>query len=137
MKKSRRFNEIDFKYGTGGLLDVYFAVRFLQLRHRLFDNSEEWSTDALLSRMIEMPSLSSIREPLVSLTKSYRTLSVLDHELRLFGGRTSKIGIASPVLDDLFLHEPGKKELEPKEILVASLLEAREAFDRILSQSHP
>ena len=136
-RASRRFNEIDFKYGTGGLLDVYFAVRFLQLRHRLFDNSEEWSTDALLSRMIEMPSLSSIREPLVSLTKSYRTLSVLDHELRLFGGRTSKIGIASPVLDDLFLHEPGKKELEPKEILVASLLEAREAFDRILSQSHP
>ena len=32
-----RVGEIDIKYGTGGLLDVYFAMRYLQLRHNVPD----------------------------------------------------------------------------------------------------
>ena len=37
--------EIDIKFGEGGMLDVYFAVRFLQLRDDLPDTGENRSTD--------------------------------------------------------------------------------------------
>nr|MBA3334725.1 hypothetical protein [Acidobacteriota bacterium] len=47
----RKGKEIDIKFGAGGMLDIYFAVRFLQLRHNLPDDSENRSTDFMLRKL--------------------------------------------------------------------------------------
>jgi glutamate-ammonia-ligase adenylyltransferase len=44
--RSRRPNEIDIKYGSGGMLDVYFAMRYLQLRDNIPDHEENRSTSS-------------------------------------------------------------------------------------------
>ena len=43
--RSRRTGEIDIKYGSGGMLDVYFAMRYLQLRDGVPDDPSDRSTD--------------------------------------------------------------------------------------------
>src|SRR2546421_4774485 len=36
--------EVDIKYGSGGLLDIYFTMRFLQLRDNIPDDEDDRST---------------------------------------------------------------------------------------------
>ncbi|MGH9948168.1 MAG: DUF294 nucleotidyltransferase-like domain-containing protein [Pyrinomonadaceae bacterium] len=50
-KLGRRSKDIDIKYGAGGLLDIYFAVRYLQLCERVPDNPNDRSTLAMLDRL--------------------------------------------------------------------------------------
>ena len=40
----------DIKYGPGGMLDVYFASRYLQLRDEVPDEGEDRSTAFTLER---------------------------------------------------------------------------------------
>jgi len=53
----RRRNAIDIKYGAGGMLDVYFAVRYLQLRDDISDEGDDRSTRATLDRLAAASSL--------------------------------------------------------------------------------
>ncbi len=54
----RKGKEIDIKFGAGGMLDVYFAVRFLQLRDDVPDDAENRSTVFTLRKLYEDESLS-------------------------------------------------------------------------------
>ena len=43
----------DIKYGPGGMLDVYFASRYLQLRDEVMDEGDDRSTAFTLDRLRE------------------------------------------------------------------------------------
>jgi len=90
---SKRGREIDIKFGAGGMLDVYFAMRFLQLRDNFPDDAENRSTDFMLGRLYENKSLSE--EDFESFSKGYLFLSELDHHLRLTVGRSTRLPIAN------------------------------------------
>ncbi len=91
----------DIKYGAGGMLDVYFAARFLQLRDQLPDGGDDRSTRATLQRLLDAGSLR--HEDFDALCGGYTLLRRLDHELRLLAGRSTRLPSAEdhPVLRDL------------------------------------
>jgi len=87
--KTRRSKDIDIKYGAGGLLDVYFVTRFLQLRDHLPNDSGNRSATATLDRLLQLSSLP--KELHGDLSAGYTFLASLDHNIRLTVGRTSRI----------------------------------------------
>ena len=90
---SKRGREIDIKFGAGGMLDVYFAMRFLQLRDDFPDDARNRSTDFMLEKLYENKSLSS--EDFANFSSGYLFLSELDHNLRLTVGRSTRLPIAN------------------------------------------
>ncbi len=130
--RSRR--DIDIKYGEGGMLDVYFACRFLQLRDDIRDADGHRSTDATLERLHAAGSLDA--ENFQALSKGYKFLSALDHALRLAVGRSTRLPLANKkalaVIADR-LHASSTDEMLA-ELSQARLL-IREAFDAI-TQKH-
>ena len=84
--------EIDIKFGAGGMLDVYFAVRFLQLRDDVPDDATNRSTAFILEKLYENQSLS--REDFCSFSAGYEFLTELDHNLRLVAGRSTRLPVA-------------------------------------------
>ncbi len=90
---SQRGREIDIKFGAGGMLDIYFAMRFLQLRDNIPDETENRSTDFMLEKLSENKSLS--REDFANFSAGYEFLSELDHNLRLTVGRSTRLPVAN------------------------------------------
>ncbi len=79
----------DIKYGPGGMLDVYFATRYLQLRDEVMDEGEDRSTGFTLERLREEGSLSD--EDFSALSGGYSLLRSIDHNLRLIVGRSTRL----------------------------------------------
>ena len=77
----------DIKYGPGGMLDVYFATRYLQLRDEVLDEGEDRSTAFTLDRLREEGSLSE--DDFLVLSSGYSLLRSIDHNLRLIITRRS------------------------------------------------
>lgn len=90
---TRKGKEIDIKFGEGGLQDIYFAIRFLQLRDNIPDDSENHSTLFSLQKLLENNSLSN--ENFRNLADGYKFLSELDHNLRLCVGRSTRVPFAN------------------------------------------
>ncbi len=88
----KKGKEIDIKFGEGGLQDVYFAVRFLQLRDNFPDSSKNRSTAFTLQKLHENNSLQT--EHFENLFNGYKFISELDHNLRLTVGRSTSLPIA-------------------------------------------
>ena len=91
--KSRYGREIDIKFGAGGMLDVYFAMRFLQLRDNVPDDLKNRSTDFMLEKLHEKKSLSD--ENFENMFGGYLFLKELDHNLRLTVGRSTRLPVAN------------------------------------------
>ena len=100
-KKSsrRRSGEIDIKYGEGGLQDVYFAIRYLQLKHFVVDLPGQRGTLDSLRRLRESDAIGL--ENVMSFKLGYKFLRRLDHYLRLFSGRSSILRTGDRKLLDL------------------------------------
>ena len=79
----------DIKYGPGGMLDVYFAVRYLQLRDEVQDEGEDRSTSFSLERLLEEGCLSA--DEFETLSAGYSLLRSVDHNLRLVSGRSTQL----------------------------------------------
>ncbi|HEY0048099.1 MAG TPA: hypothetical protein VGB68_02355, partial [Pyrinomonadaceae bacterium] len=79
---------------AGGMLDVYFAMRFLQLRDNVPDDAENRSTRAMLRKLRENGSLDEA--DFQAFDDGYDFLSCLDHSLRLTVGRTNRLPMANP-----------------------------------------
>ncbi|MBS1792676.1 MAG: hypothetical protein JSS81_02410 [Acidobacteria bacterium] len=128
---SRRHREIDIKFGAGGMLDVYFAMRYLQLRDDVPDDPESRSTDAMLERLYENGSLG--RGEFDAFTNGYLFLTELDHHLRLTVGRSTRLPVANQPALRLIA---GRMKLESVAELLERLtfhrLEIRAAFDSVL-----
>ncbi len=118
-------NAVDIKFGEGGMLDVYFAMRFLQLRDNVPDDLENRSTEFMLRKLFEKGTLN--QDNFAAFHNGYNFLSQLDHALRLTIGRSNVL--------------PNKTELISKRLQITNLLEKltihrlaiREAFDNVLS----
>src|SRR5262249_25296308 len=88
-KGKRRTGGIDIKYGAGGMLDVYFAARYLQLRDDVRDEGEDRSTASTLDRLAAAGSLSA--EDHEVLANGYALLRSVDHHLRLILGYSCRL----------------------------------------------
>lgn len=143
MRAPRRSKEIDIKYGAGGLLDVYFAMRFLQLRDNVPDDSEDRSTIQMLNnlerRYRENPGVLFSFSPLFSdLRFGYEFLSTLDHNLRLTVGRTNRIPLANETaLKTIAARMQLGSPSNVLEQLTLHRLAIREAFESIVRFDQP
>src|SRR5205085_10890417 len=97
----RAAHALDIKFGAGGMLDVYFAARYLQLRDDVPDEGADRSTSATLARLRAAGSLDETEQR--ALTDGYACLRALDHSLRLIAGRSARLPAAPdhPLLADL------------------------------------
>jgi len=125
---------LDIKYGAGGMLDVYFAARYLQLRDRLPDDAGDRSTAATLARLRAAGSLDGPTH--AALAEGYTLLRRMDHRLRLTTGRSTRLPAATdhPTLRDL----ASALGFASPAALLATLRERaasiRAAYDRITSE---
>jgi len=126
--------ETDIKYGPGGMLDVYFAVRYLQLRDRLPDDEGERSTRATLLRLRDSGSMSA--EDFDSLCEGYALLRELDHHLRLLVGRSTRLPSAQdhPLLSDLARRAGYASVPALSDDLAARMSAVRAAYERITTK---
>ena len=123
---------IDIKYSAGGMLDVYFAARFLQLRDDVSDEGDDRSTQATLERLEANGSLSP--QDHEALSSGYALLRSVDHQHRLIAGKVAALPSAShPVLSEIAtrLDFPSAKDLS--ETLTERMRAIREAYERITS----
>jgi [glutamine synthetase] adenylyltransferase / [glutamine synthetase]-adenylyl-L-tyrosine phosphorylase len=91
-EKTRGDKNLNIKYAAGGLLDVYFTMRFLQLRDNLQDDARNRSTQFMLKKLYENKSLSE--ENFNALSEGHEFLNRLDHNLRLTVGRSNTLPAA-------------------------------------------
>ena len=84
-----RSGELDIKHAAGGMLDVYFAVRYLQLVDDIADEGDDRSTRSTLERLEASGSLEP--DDYADLASGYQLLRLVDHELRLMIGKSSRL----------------------------------------------
>lgn len=131
-KFSRRSSagSIDIKYGQGGMLDVYFATRYLQLRDDVPDEAEDRSTLKTLSRLRDKGSLND--EDFTAMNEGYAILRALDHNLRLIIGRSTRLPASEhPALQDIARRMDYASASALIDDLNARMREIRAAYDRI------
>jgi len=128
---SGRHAGTDIKYGPGGMLDVYFAARYLQLRDEVPDEGDDRSTAFTLERLRKDGSLSE--EDYTALSSGYSLLRAVDHNLRLIVGRSTRL----PEPDHAVAKDvAGKMGFESavalRDVLSEQMRAIREAYLRIL-----
>jgi glutamate-ammonia-ligase adenylyltransferase len=125
-----RGKSIDIKYGAGGMLDVYFATRFLQLRDNVPDVGADRSTRSVLERLRANGSLDE--ESHAAMKDGYELLRTLDHHLRLIVGRSTRLPAADhPALRDSARRLGYETADELTRALSSHMKNIRAAYDRI------
>ena len=120
----------DIKYGQGGMLDVYFATRYLQLRDEVTDEGEDRSTAVTLERLREEGSLSE--DDFTVLSEGYSLLRSIDHNLRLIVGRSTRLPDPNHVATkDVATRMGFVSGAELHETLISQMRAIRETWDRI------
>jgi len=122
---------VDIKYGPGGMLDVYFAVRYLQLRDEVPDEGEDRSTAFTLERLREEGSLTE--DDCSILTSGYSLLRSIDHNLRLVVGRSTRLPDPNHVTASDVARRMGFGSVSELQQTLAEQMQAiRAAYNRIL-----
>ncbi len=128
--KQNRHRGIDVKYAAGGMLDVYFATRYLQLRDDVSDEGEDRSTTTTLERLRATDSVNE--EDFAVLNSGYTLLRSTDHHLRLILGRQAHLPATDhPALRDIARQLGFGSAVDLHETLVEKMKSMREAYDRI------
>lgn len=123
--------EIDIKFGEGGMLDVYFLMRFLQLRDNVPDDAANRSSAFMLRKLFKNGSLA--KEDYKNLSEGYEFLSDLDHNLRLTIGRSTRVPASNrKVLDTISERMKLASAGDVLEKLTFHRLNIRAAFDNIV-----
>jgi len=127
----RRQAGIDIKYGPGGMLDVYFATRYLQLRDEVIDGGDDRSTAFTLERLRDESSLSD--EDFLTLSTGYSLLRSVDHNLRLIVGRSTRLPDPNHVTArDVAFRMGFTSAHELHQTLLDQMQSIRESYNRIL-----
>lgn len=120
----------DTKYSAGGMLDVYFATRYLQLRDDVPDEGEDRSTLATLERLAASGSLETHDHQ--SLSRGYELLRSVDHHLRLIVGKVAALpSMDSPAYREIAKQLGFEAPTDLSETLRERMLAIREAYDQI------
>lgn len=128
--RRRRADAIDIKYGAGGMLDVYFAVRYLQLRDDISDEGDDRSTASTLERLERAGSLET--DDYEALSEGYELLRAIDHHLRLIVGKVASLPSSDHSESGEIATKLGFKTAAAlHETLQARMGAIREAYDRI------
>src|SRR5262249_25720004 len=123
--------EIDIKYGPGGMLDVYFATRYLQLRDEVIDGGEDRSTAFTLERLREEGALSE--EDFSVMSTGYSLLRSIDHNLRLIVGRSTRLPDPNHVTARDVAARMGFVSVgELQETLIDQMRAIRDSYNRIV-----
>lgn len=121
----------DIKYGAGGMLDVYFAARYLQLRDDVPDEGDDRSTAFTLERLREEGSLTE--EDFSVLSAGYSLLRSIDHNLRLITHRSTRLPDPNHVAaKDVATRAGFGSVSEMNETVTEQMRAIREAYNRIL-----
>ncbi len=129
-KRGKR-SGIDIKYGPGGMLDVYFASRYLQLRDEVQDEGEDRSTAFTLERLRQEGSLSD--DDFGTLSTGYGLLRSVDHNLRLIVGRSTQLPDPEhPTSGDVAIKLGFDSAVSLRQVLMEQMKSIREAYNRIL-----
>ena len=122
----------DIKYGPGGMLDVYFATRYLQLRYEVLDEGDDRSTAFTLERLREEGSLTE--EDFSVLSNGYSLLRSIDHNLRLITHRSTRLPDPNHVAaKDVATRAGFTSVSEMQETVTEQMGAIREAYNRILN----
>jgi glutamate-ammonia-ligase adenylyltransferase len=120
----------DIKYSAGGMLDVYFAARYLQLRDDVADEGEDRSTLATLERLAASGSLET--HDYAALSSGYELLRTVDHDLRLIAGKVAALPSSDyPTYKEIAQRLGFKTTTDLSETLRERMQAIREAYDRI------
>ncbi len=127
----RRNSGLDIKHGTGGMLDVYFAVRYLQLRDNVPDDEADRTTGATLRRLRDAGSLDAAN--FQELDEGYALLRSVDHQLRLIVGRSTRLPLPEHhAFRDIACRLNYSDAAELTKELSAKMAGIRGAYERIL-----
>ena len=125
----------DIKYGPGGMLDVYFASRYLQLRDEVMDEGDDRSTSLTLERLREEGSLTD--EDFAALSGGYSLLRSIDHNLRLIVGRSTRLPDPNhPTARDVATRVGFDSASDLQASLTDQMQAIRAAYLRIVSTDH-
>lgn len=132
-EKTRRGSaDVNIKYGPGGMLDVYFATRFLQLRDNVPDEDADRSTSNTVRRLHGRNSLTDQESE--DLSNGYAFLSQLDHNLRLRVGRSSRLPLGNKKALELIASTMGISGIDVLlEALTIHRLNIRNSYDQIMA----
>lgn len=131
--ESRARNVIDIKYSSGGMLDVYFATRFLQLRDNIPDEGKDRSTIATLERLHRAGSLAVV--DYLAMKEGYCLLRELDHQLRLMSGRATRLPPKDhPVLRDIASRVDYRTASDLLKDVLDHMLRIRTSYDRVTGE---
>ncbi len=131
-KASRRNAGLDIKHGAGGMLDVYFAARYLQLRDRVQDDDEDRTTAATLRRLHAAGSLNVAN--FHALAEGYSLLRSVDHQLRLIVGRSAALPLPGhPAFQDIARRVGHDDAAKLTRELGVRMTGIRSAYERILA----
>ncbi|HEY0380025.1 MAG TPA: hypothetical protein VGC87_24135 [Pyrinomonadaceae bacterium] len=130
-ERARRGRQtVDIKYGAGGMLDVYFATRYLQLLRRVPDEGADRSTQGVLDRLRAARALAI--EDYAAMSEGYALLRAVDHHLRLIVGRSTRLPSGDhPALRDIARRLDYATAAELTDSLSAFMSAIRAAYDRI------
>jgi glutamate-ammonia-ligase adenylyltransferase len=130
--RGKRGSDIDLKYGEGGMLDAYFAMRYLQLASNVPDDPEDRSTGSMLSKLLDAGAIEA--ETHADLAAGYAFLSSLDHQIRLTIGRTTRVPLANRTAMTVIAERMDISSLsELVEKLNFHRLAIRSAYEQILA----
>ena len=121
---------VDVKFAAGGMLDVYFATRFLQLRYDVPDEGDDRSTTTTLERLHATGSLST--RDFEALHSGYVLLRSIDHYVRLILGRQARLpAVDHPALQDIAKLLGFESAIVLHTTLVEKMKGIREAYDSV------
>jgi [glutamine synthetase] adenylyltransferase / [glutamine synthetase]-adenylyl-L-tyrosine phosphorylase len=132
--KPGRRGLLDIKYGPGGMLDVYFATRYLQLRHNVPDQDADRSTLSTIERLKNEGYLTG--EDYEVMRSGYRLLRSVDHQQRLLLGRSARLPAPDhPAMGDIAKKLSFATAANLIEKLCESMAQIRSSYLRILESS--
>ena len=130
-KTPRRIAGTNIKHGAGGMLDVYFVARYLQLRDNVPDDEHDRTTAATLRRLQDSGSLNET--DYLALSEGYALLRSVDHQLRLIVGRSARLPLPEhPAFRDI-AQRLGYDAAKLTEKVTWRMSDIRKAYERIMT----
>ncbi len=127
--RTRGERDVNIKFSAGGLLDIYFVVRFLQLTAGDRIRADVRST----SEKLEAFYAAGVFDLGIfdALYAGHAFLSTLDHSIRLVAGRSSRLPRASNALGLIAARMKLRTAEELNQQLAVHRIEIRSAFEKV------